>query len=108
MVRELTQQEIADAIEHRDMLLALRAILSKKEGKDFIKYLFKSFDVGQPPPEGLEGSLLHDRLGFLRAGNSIFKIAAEADNEIAGLLLAQIEKERYDDLRKAHENEQGR
>lgn len=87
-----------EAIEHRDVVLDLRAILGTPAGMRFIKYLFKSFDVAQMPEEGLDGNLLYERLGVLRAGNAIFKIASEASFEHSAKLLAEIEKERYEIL----------
>jgi len=78
--------------EHRDMLLDIQAVLATKSGKNFIKYLFVNFEVGELPVIGLTNEFLLDRLGFLRAGNSIFKIVAEASPEIAGQILGQIEK----------------
>lgn len=101
----LTAEEIKERLEHRDVLLNIQAVLALKAGKDFIKYLFKNFEVGEFPVVGITGEFLMDRLGFLRAGNSIFKIVAEANPEIAGALLAQIEKEKnaqteYDQIRR--------
>ncbi len=64
-------------------------------GKNVFKYLFKHFEVAELPEQGLEGSFLSERLGILRAGNSIFKLVAEANAEIAATLLAQNEKDRY-------------
>lgn len=95
---EIEQQDLKERLEHRDVLLAIQALLVTKPGKDFIKYLFKNFDVAVPPEFGLSGELLHDRIGFLRAGNSIFKIVAESSPEMAGSILAQIEKEKYDQI----------
>ncbi len=89
------KEELAERLEHRDVLLNIQAILSTEPGRGFFKYLFKNFEVGEMPQIGLEGPFLMDRLGFLRAGNSIFKLAAEANAEIAAGLLAQNEKERY-------------
>jgi hypothetical protein len=98
---ELSAEERRMAMEHRDALLNVRAILTTAEGKGFFKYLFKTFDVNELPEVGMEGTFLADRLGFLRAGNSIFKLVAEADAHQAGELLAVVEKERYVDLQNA-------
>jgi hypothetical protein len=95
--QDLTE-DIKERIEHRDALLDIRGILKTEPGQRFFKYLFKNFEIGQVPAQGLEGSFLHDRIGFLRAGRSIFEIASEADFEMAAKLLAQIEKERYDKI----------
>lgn len=74
------------------MLLDIQAILATKVGKNFITYLFVNLEVGELPVIGLSGEFLLDRLGFLRAGNSIFKMVAEASPEIAGQILGHIEK----------------
>lgn len=95
MSNEMSQEEIKEAIEHRDVLMEIRAILATNSGKKFFKYLFKHLEVNELPPLGLEGSFLSDKLGYLRAGNSIFKLVAEANADIAGALLAQNEKDRY-------------
>lgn len=94
----MTPDEYKEAIEHRNVLEDLRAILATNSGKRFFKYLFKHLEVAEVPPLGLEGNLLMDKLGYLRAGNSIFALAAEADSQIVGQLLAQKEKERHEAL----------
>lgn len=96
--QELTQEDIKLAIEHRDVLLDIRAILATTSGRNFFKYLFKNFEVNDLPELGLEGVFLHDRMGFLRAGNSIFKLVCEADPTLAATILAQKEKDRYDEI----------
>lgn len=96
--REEQELEIKIRTAHRDAKLDIAAVLSTLPGRRFIKYLFDSLDVGMMPDQLMEGTILHDRLGFLRAGNSIFKLVAEASPEAAGLILAELEKERYDEL----------
>ena len=96
--QEQINQELKERLKHRDVLLDIQAVLGTKSGRSFVKYLFECFDVGELPPVGFSGDLLMDRLGFLRAGNSIFKIIAEANSEVAGSLLGQIEKEKYDQI----------
>ncbi len=91
----MDQEEISERTEHRDALLNVRQILSTVSGRAYFKYLFKNLEVGQLPELGLDGLLLHDKLGFLRAGRSIFELAAEAEPMIAAQILAQNEKERY-------------
>jgi hypothetical protein len=49
------------------------------------------------PDKSMEGNILHEYLGFLRAGNSIYKLACEASSETAAHILAKIERERYED-----------
>lgn len=98
MTEEMSEEIRKEAAEHRDVILDIRAMLISQSGQKFLKYLFKHLDVGEVAEMGMEGNLLHDRLGFLRAGNSIYKLIAEADFEFAGMTLAQIEKERYERL----------
>lgn len=94
----MTEEERRERLEHRDMLLHLRAVLATASGQHLIKYLFRNFEVGGVPELGLEGAFLMDRIGFLRAGQSIFRIVAEANADIAGHILAEIEKERHAEI----------
>lgn len=91
----MTQEEVTEAAEHRDAKLDVRAILGSQPGRRFFKYLFKYYNPIELPPLGLEGNILHEGLGQLRAYNEIFKLVAEADPSTAALLLAENEKERY-------------
>ena len=100
----MDDESFQEAIEHRDILLDIRLLLSNPAGQRFFKYLFKHFQVGELPEMGLDGVLLADTLGFLRAGNSVFKLVAEANTEVAGRLLAENEKDKYDRLRKQSED----
>lgn len=92
MSRQLSEEEIKEALEHREVLLDVQAVLATKSGRNFIKYLFKHLGVAELPELGLTGDILMDKLGFLRAGNSIFKLVAEANSEAAGLILAENER----------------
>lgn len=94
--------EHQEQIEHRDVLLAIGVLLKSKEGKQLFNYLFKTIDVITAPEQGLEGNMLHEYLGFLRAGNSIYKLVSEADYEEAALILSKIERKKYDDLIEQH------
>ena len=96
------ERERRAELEHRDVLLAIAALLKTKEGRSFFQYLFKSLDVGVVPEQGLSGEQLHDYLGFLRAGNSIYKLTCEADFEEAARIMSKIEREKYDDLIEQH------
>lgn len=84
-------------IEHQKVIEDIRVLLNTKAGKNFIRYLYKSFNVGELPEYGLKDLMLHEVLGFLRAGNSVFKIVSEANAEESGLILASVEKERYNE-----------
>jgi hypothetical protein len=92
---DINNEELKERVEHRDALLAIQTIMTSEAGRHFIKYLFKNLDVGELPEFGLSGELLMDRLGFLRAGNSVFKLIAEANSEITGQIIGLIEKEKY-------------
>lgn len=87
--------ELKERIEHRDVLLAINELLITKSGRFFFGYIFKHFDVLQMPEIGLEGQILFERLGNLRAGRAIFDLVAEANPKVAGELIAQTEKERH-------------
>lgn len=82
--------------EHETMLLDLGLILSTPQGQNFIKYLLKNFGVGDLPEINMPDKLRDDYIGFLRAGQSIFEIVSQADTIKAGLILAQIQKEKMD------------
>lgn len=96
------EQENKERLEHRDVLLAIGTIFKTKEGQQLFKYLFKNLEVGNLPPREMQGDDLYEYLGFLRAGNTIYKLACEADSEIAATLMAKLERERYDDLYEQH------
>lgn len=91
-------QEMKERLEHRDVLESIKELLTTNSGRRFVKYLFKNLDVCELPAIGMTGDFLMDRLGFLRAGNSIFKIVAEANHKAAGEIIAQIEKDKYDEM----------
>lgn len=93
---ELSQEEVAERLEHRDVLLDIQAILGSSAGQRFFKYLFKHLEVAELPQIGLEGPLLMDKLGSLRAGNAIFKLVSEANPTLASSILAQVIKDEYE------------
>lgn len=93
--------------EHQEVLLAIRTLIKTKHGKDLFSYLFKNLDVGVLPDRAAKDTFLHEHLGFLRAGQSIFKLASEADAETAGSLLALLEKKRYEDTNHRNRIENG-
>lgn len=95
---QLAEEERKIALEHRDALLDIRAIMATSSGVRFLKYLFKNLQVGTIPPMGTEGNLLMEQLGFLRAGNSVFDIACEANETVSAGILAKIRKEHNDAL----------
>lgn len=95
MIGQLTPEGKKLAQEHADVIKAIRAVIETESGRTYFKYMFKNLGVGTLPEIGLSGEMLHADLGTLRAGNSIFKLVAEAHFEYAGRLLAEVEKERY-------------
>lgn len=97
-LKKLEERKIRqEAAEHSEVLLAISAILNTPTGSKLFKYLFKNFEVMTAPPIGMQGMDLHEYLGFLRAGNSIYKLACEANSETTASILAKLERERYAD-----------
>jgi hypothetical protein len=101
------EKQRKEDIEHRDVLLAIAALIKTDEGLKLFKYLFKNLEVTSLPDRSMEGNALHENLGFLRAGNSIYKLACEAASETAAHIIAKIERERYEDLYEQHRIENG-
>lgn len=101
------EKERQENVEHRDALLAIASIVKTKEGQKLFRYLFKNFEVANLPDRGLDEKDLHEYLGFLRAGNSIYKLVCEADADIAGNILSKLERERYDHKLAEHRIENG-
>lgn len=95
---QISDEEMKERVEHRDALLDINAILMTDAGLRFFRYLFKNLDVGEVPELGLEGNFLHEKIGALRVGHSLFKLTSEANFEKAAKLLAQVEKEKYEKL----------
>lgn len=93
--KEIRDDEMKERAIHQAALQDIRAVLSTKAGVGFVKYLLKSFDITMVPDPGASDIYLRDQLGMLRVGNSIFSIIAQANPEVAGVLLGQIEKEKY-------------
>lgn len=94
--QEQINEEIKERTRHADVLNDIRAVLATKSGRSFVKYLFECFSVGEFPEVGTNKDYLMEQLGYLRSGNAIFKIVAESNSEVAGQLVGQIEKEKYD------------
>lgn len=94
----LSEKERQERLEHQDVLLAIAAVIETKEGKKIFEYLFKNLEVGTLPPINLRGEELHEMLGFLRAGNSIYKLVCEAATESAASILSSLERKRYEEL----------
>jgi len=92
-----------EARRYAGVLKDISVVLGTPAGKGFVRYLLKELEVGELPAMGLPEEFLRDKLGFLRAGNSIFKMVAQANPEVTGALLAQIEKEKYEELISTHD-----
>lgn len=111
MSEELKQfyeaQERQAHLEHQDVLLAMRAVLNTNEGVKLFKYLFKHFEVASVPERGLSNDDLQEYLGFLRAGNSIFKLTSEACSEISSKILAELERKRHESICEQYRIENG-
>jgi hypothetical protein len=96
------QEEISDAIEHRDVLLDIRALLKTQAGRGLFKYLIKHYSPIELPPMGIEGAILHEGLGQQRAYLELFKLISEADPINAAQLLADNIKDNYAKLAKEY------
>lgn len=97
----LQDYEYRQALEeeklNNDTLGALKKILTTEEGVILFTYLFKNLDVTCVPEQDMIGDTLQEYLGFLRAGNSIFKLASNANSEVSAKILAQLERDRHAD-----------
>lgn len=82
--------------EYKNAIEDVRAMLATLHGQRFLKYLFRTLNVGKMPEQGLDGMMLGEALGFHRAGASIFELVSIANFEMAGRLLGQKEKENYE------------
>lgn len=102
-----TQEEVSERIEHRDALLNLRAVLKTNEGRGFFKFLFKNYSPIDLPPEGVEGTFLHEKLGMKRAFNELWNLACEADHMTSALILAEVRKENYERVNRENSSQQG-
>ena len=91
----MLSEEEREYILERDAIMNLGSVLKTQPGREFMKYLFRTMLVGDVPPAGLSGELLHDMLGAMRAGKTVYNLAAQADAEVVATLMAQNEKERY-------------
>lgn len=89
----MTDEERREAKEHSDALQDLREILATQSGISLFTYLFKELEVGELPELGLEGSILMDKLGSLRAGRAVFDLVSEANAEVAGAIVAKNKKD---------------
>jgi hypothetical protein len=94
----MSREEDKQAQEDKAALSALSVLIKNPDARIVIKYILKSLEVGTLPPQGLSGEILHDYLGFLRAGKSIWEMVSQADHVVAGLILAEIQKEKHDEF----------
>lgn len=81
--------------EHEQMLIDLNFILQRLDGQRLFKYLFKHFGVLDLPPLNIDPDFRLDMMGYLRAGRALFEIASQANAQTAGLILAEIQKEKH-------------
>lgn len=91
----MTEEERQLALEHKEVLEDIRAVVATLSGRRLFKYLMKVYKITDLPPEGIEGRELFEALGFLRSGRAIFELINQANAQVASELLTTIEKERY-------------
>lgn len=94
--KQIQEDELRASIRFQEALQHIRAVLELRSGVALFKYLLKEFEAGELPPIGMEGSLLMDKLGSLRAGNALLDLLAAASPEKAAIILGEIKKEKYD------------
>ncbi len=104
-VEEQLEIERQERLEYENVIKSIQVIMSRPEGKKFLKYLLNSLDFGAFPPVGLYGEQLIEHTAFLRAGNTIYKMILEASPELTGQLITEIEKDRQDAEKKRYANE---
>lgn len=86
--------EERERLEEIEATKAVGMISRSSEGQKFLKHLFRTLAVGEVPMRGMSGEELHDFVGFLRAGRAVFNLVAKANPQVAGDLMATIERER--------------
>ncbi len=82
--------------EYESMIQDLGLVLSTPQGQSVIKYLLKNLDFGELPATNIPSNLRDEYIGFLRGGQILFEMISQADTSKAGLILAQIQKEKMD------------
>ena len=105
MNREISPEEARERLNHQRLLDEIKLVVATGPGRAFVKYLFKTLEVGEFPDPGLTGEVLQGMLGIARAGHSIFKLIAQADAMTAGALLAELEKDKYETILRTEANE---
>jgi hypothetical protein len=82
--------------EHEYLLRHLKVALNNESCREVFKYFVKHFGVGELPPVMTGNNELRmDIIGFNRAGQAIWELISQADPVQAGLILAQVTKEKY-------------
>lgn len=99
------QRSREEKLERQNAQKAIQDVLARNTGKPLIKYLFKLFGVGSIPMAGLPTDLLNVEIGRLQMAEELFDFVAEADYNSAGLILAEIKKEKDDEyvVQEVHE-----
>lgn len=90
-----------EKLEYGEVLLAINFLLQENSGngKKFIKYLFKSFEVGGSVPMNLPEPLLREMTATMRAGATIYQLVLNANPSLCCEVLAEIEKEKQNERR---------
>lgn len=87
-------RDAEEKIKHRVLIQHINALLTTVSGREFIKYLFLNFGVGELPAPLTTGERLIEEVAFHRCGLSIFKVISEANPYMAGTMLAELESEK--------------
>jgi len=81
---------------HESFILDLSLVLNTPQGQAVFKYMLKELEFGELPAVNIPANLRDEYIGFLRGGQLLFEYLSQADNIKAGLILAQIQKEKMD------------
>lgn len=99
-VEKIQQHELElerrEQSEQQAVLIAIASLIKTSDGKKIFKYLFKSLDVTGLPDLEMKDNKLHEYLGFLRAGQSIYNLTCAADPDAAALILSKLEREKHE------------
>lgn len=90
--------------EYQETLIAVNFLLQEStgNGRKFIKYLFKSLEVGSSIPMNLPVPLLRELAATQRTANSIYDLVADANPSLCHEVLAEIKKEEQHEQRKSN------
>lgn len=100
-----TNLTVHEKHQQQSTIRAIEVMLKNPDGRHVIKYLLKEFGVLEVAPSVLPEKSYFELTGLYSAGRSLFSLVTRANHVEAGLILAEIQKEKYDVSSKASTNE---